>query len=98
MTTTGSPAEAGVAGVSQVIPHPPGHPFPAGGQENVPPVGHGGGVQTGENRGEGDDVTATADTGMNVRKSRTQKRVQGTRVSIQAMVLTFIKEVWLPVW
>jgi hypothetical protein len=46
MMTSGSPAEAGVVGVTQTTPHPPGHPLPAGGQVYVPPVGQGGGVQT----------------------------------------------------
>lgn len=45
-TTSGSPAEAGVVGVTQTTPHPPGQPLPAGGQVRDPPVGQGGGVQT----------------------------------------------------
>lgn len=44
MTVTGSPADCGVVGVTQTTLHPPGQPFPAMGQDNVPPVGHGGGV------------------------------------------------------
>jgi hypothetical protein len=44
MITTGSLADAGVVGVTQTTPHPPGHPFAAGGQVRVPPAGQGGGV------------------------------------------------------
>ncbi len=46
MMITGSAAEAGVVGVTQTTPHPPGHPLDAGGQVRVPPAGQGGGVQT----------------------------------------------------
>jgi hypothetical protein len=46
MIIAGSPADCGVVGVTQTTPHPPGQPFPVRGQENVPPVGHGGGVHT----------------------------------------------------
>ena len=46
MITKGSLADAGVVGVTQTTPHPPGHPSAAGGQVRVPPAGQGGGVQT----------------------------------------------------
>jgi hypothetical protein len=46
MITTGSPADFCVVGGTQTTPHPPGQPFPAGGQVRVPPAGQGGGVQT----------------------------------------------------
>jgi hypothetical protein len=46
MIITGSPADFGVVGMTQTIPHPPGQPFSAGGQVSIPPVGHRGGVQT----------------------------------------------------
>jgi hypothetical protein len=45
ITTSGSPADGGVVGVTHTYPHPPGHPLPSGGQVRVPPVGQGGGVQ-----------------------------------------------------
>jgi hypothetical protein len=46
MMISGSPAEAGVVGVVQTTPHPPGQPSAAGGQVRLPPAGQGGGVHT----------------------------------------------------
>jgi len=94
MMITGSAAEAGV---TQTTPHPPGHPFPAGGQENVPPVGHDGGVQTTVTVGAGDEAAITANTGTSTIKRRMRKRTRKYLLSIQAIVRDFIKEIWLQV-
>ena len=43
---TGSWMVGGIVVTVQIVPQPPGQPLAAGGQEYVPPVGQGGGVQT----------------------------------------------------
>jgi hypothetical protein len=97
MIVTGSPADCGVVGVTQTTPHPPGHPFPAGGQENVPPAGHTGGVQTTVTAGAGDGAAIPAETGTSTINRRIRKRTGKYLLSIQAIVRDFIKEIGLPV-
>jgi hypothetical protein len=53
-------------------------------------MGHGGGGQTIETIGAGDEVTAIADTGIPMMKSRTKKRVQGNCLCILVIVRDFL--------